>query len=232
MSTLVGLIGSAFLGAPLCAEERPLRLVAFGTSLTALGTWPKDIAPPLSRCLGRPVEVETVARPGSTSDWGLSQVGRVVSLRPDVVLTEFYANDAALDRFTGVAHSRRTMARILGELKAGVPEARVFLMRMNPILGRRGWIRPFLDDYIAAHKEVADEAGAGYIDFAPKWDALSADALADAIPDGSHPRPAVASALMVPEIVARLCGARAGTAEAGKRERIGGAPPQAGDREP
>lgn len=213
--------GALLLAAPpgssLAGGEPPLRVAAFGTSLTARGGWQDPLRDALARCLARPVRVDTVALSGSTSDWGLAHVGDVVRAAPDIVLVEFYANDAAVNRFMGLAASRRNIASLFKELRAGLPRARLFGMGMNPIRGWRGWARPFLGDYIAAHRAAADELADGYVDFAPAWAQLSEDALDAAIPDGAHPDPAVAARIMVPELVRTLAASCSGSGAADGR---------------
>ncbi|KAB0680431.1 SGNH/GDSL hydrolase family protein [Aureimonas leprariae] len=198
------IVAGAFLDLPAQAEEPTFRVATFGTSLTARGGWQKPLEEALRTCLLRPVEVRTVARSGSTSDWGLEHVGDVVALAPDVVLVEFYANDAALHRPITLWGSRGNIAEIFRELRAGLPNARLYGMGMNPFTGRRNWGRPLLGLYIAAHRAAAETLGDGFVDFAPLWAKLTPDEIADAIPDGSHPRPEIASRIMVPELVRHL----------------------------
>ncbi|GGE01143.1 hypothetical protein GCM10011390_19980 [Aureimonas endophytica] len=183
------------------AEAPPLHIVAFGTSLTARGGWQPDLRQALAACLGRDVAITTVARSGSTSAWALANVETVVAARPDIVLVEFSVNDAALDRLTTPGRSRAAMAAVLGRLREGLPDARVFSMAMNPIHGLRGLMRPFLDSYVEAHRRIAAGLGQGFIDFRPFWAEFSDAALARMIPDGAHPQPEAASAIMVPRLV-------------------------------
>ena len=186
------------------AEARPLKIVAFGTSLTARGGWTTPLQTALSRCLKRPVEVAAIAMSGATSDWGVKTASRVISAAPDIVLIEFYANDAALHRFVSLGRSRQNLQRIIDELRARLPEARILTMAMNPITGMRGLIRPLLDCYIEAHREVARDKGIDFVDLRPAWRQLSAAELAAAIPDGAHPLPEAAAAVIVPALMMRI----------------------------
>lgn len=187
-----------------CAEPAPLKIVAFGTSLTARGGWPDALEAPLESCLGRPVAVEKLARSGSTSDWGVSQIDRVVSLAPDILLIEFYANDAALHRLVTPRRSRENLAKMLDAILQHVPNVRIFVMAMNPVSGIRSVIRPFLNSYIEGHRDVAREKGVNFIDHRPAWQQLSKHALAAAIPDGLHPQPETAAKIIVPLLVSRI----------------------------
>ena len=110
----------------------------------------------------------------------------------------YYAQCAALDRWMSTSTSRGNFARILDGLRAGAPDARIVVMAMNPISGLRGWMRPFLSSYIAAHREESEKRGLDYIDFGPAWQALPPDELEAAIPDGLHPKPQVAGEVMAP----------------------------------
>ncbi len=188
------------------AQERPLTIVTLGTSLTARGGWQPALEAEIARCVGRPVAVPIVARSGETSRWGLGQVEAVLAHRPDVVLVEFATNDAALQRWMSLDESVRAMRAILERLLARTPRPRVIVMGMNPVLRLRGAVRPWLDDYVAAHRDLAQALGAEFVDHGPAWRALDRRALDRAIPDGVHPDPAMAARVMVPTLAARLAG--------------------------
>lgn len=195
-------------------EAAPLKIIAFGTSLTSRGGWPEALEKELATCLLEPVTVRTVALAGSTSDWALGRIDRVTEEKPDVILVEFYANDAAVNRWMSVSASRKNVAAILDGLKAGAPSAKIVVMAMNPFSGLRGWMRPFLSSYIEAHREEAERRGMDFIDFGPAWNALPAADRDAAIPDGLHPRPEQAAEVMTPILIRYL--AKDGC-EAGKK---------------
>jgi acyl-CoA thioesterase-1 len=182
----------------------PLKIVAFGTSLTESGGWSDELERALTRCVSRPVRVVRIARNGATSDWGLSQTGHVISERPDVILIEFYINDAALNRFIARDRSRANLSAIVDELRRQLPSARIFIMAMNPVSGMRRLMRPWLNTYIEAHRDVAAEKGIEYIDHQPLWLLLTTSDLAAAIPDGLHPVAKAAVQIIVPELVDRI----------------------------
>ncbi len=182
----------------------PVKVVTFGTSLTARGGWQQPLENALRACMKQSVSVESVARSGATSDWALTNVQEVVARRPDIVVIEFYANDAALNRFISVAHSRRNMAEVLGQLRRQLPNTRIIVMAMNPFIGLRGFLRPFIDHYIDAHHKLAEDYGVEFHDHRPAWARLSSGELSAAIPDGSHPKPQMASAIIVPGLVERI----------------------------
>ncbi|CAO4157338.1 SGNH/GDSL hydrolase family protein [Methylorubrum extorquens] len=186
------------------ANDAPLRVITFGTSLTARGGWQGALAQTLERCTGRAVTVETLARVGATSRWALEAVADVTARHPDIVLVEFAVNDAALNRFMLPSTSEANLRRIVAVLKAGSRPPRILLMAMSPVIGLRGTIRPFLDRYYDINARVAEAEGLMFVDHRPAWRKLSAGELASALPDGSHPRPETASRLIVPAVQAAL----------------------------
>jgi lysophospholipase L1-like esterase len=186
------------------ANDMTYKIVTFGTSLTARGGWQLPLQEALAKCLKVPVLVDSVARSGATSEWALEKIADVIAAQPDIVLVEFYANDAALNRFMTVERSRQNMATILGQLKQQLPHARIIVMGMNPIFGIRGFIRPFINSYIDAHHQLANEMGLDFYDNRPAWAELSPDELSAAIPDGSHPLPEAASAVIVPGLTQEI----------------------------
>lgn len=186
------------------ADDMTYKIVTFGTSLTARGGWQLPLQEALTKCLKVPVLVDSVARSGATSEWAVEKIGDVIAAKPDIVLVEFYANDAALNRFMTVERSRQNMAVILGQLKQQLPHARIIVMGMNPIFGIRGFIRPFINSYIDAHHQLANEMGLDFYDNRPAWAELSPDELSAAIPDGSHPLPKAASAVIVPGLTREI----------------------------
>jgi acyl-CoA thioesterase I len=182
------------------------RIVTFGTSLTARGEWQSLLSSKLSHCLAKPVPVEIAAQSGATSDWGVEHIEDVVKLRPDIVIIEFYGNDAALFRLISVAHSRENITRILKAFREELPGVRLIIQIMNPFSGMRGMARPFIDSYIEAHKQEAAAIGAEIVDHRPRWLTMSASQLAEAIPDGAHPTAAAAAAVIVPALARQIGG--------------------------
>ncbi|MGE3875156.1 MAG: SGNH/GDSL hydrolase family protein [Parvibaculaceae bacterium] len=193
-----------------------LKIVTLGTSLSARGGWQEPLRHSLDACLDGEVTVVNLAKSGMTSDWGLTQIGKVVAERPDVVLVEFAANDADVTEFMSLEHSAANIAEIVSRLRESETRPSVYVMAMNPVSGLRGMMRPFLGDYEAMHAEAARKAGAGFIDHRPAWARLSGEELAGAIADGLHPDPAAASRVIVPGLVRAL--AASGCAGA-KREK-------------
>ncbi|MGE0005865.1 MAG: SGNH/GDSL hydrolase family protein [Parvibaculaceae bacterium] len=202
---------------PAAAQDaETLKIVTLGTSLTAKGGWQGALRRSLGACRNKTVSVVNLARSGMTSEWGVTQVEKVLAERPDIVLVEFAVNDAALTRFVSFRRSSANMVEIISGLLAGKTSPAVYVMAMNPVSGLRGMIRPWLDDYVALHAAIARKLGAGFIDHRPAWARLSPEEIDRAIPDGTHPDPEVASRVMVPVLVHALAG---GNCSAAKTER-------------
>jgi lysophospholipase L1-like esterase len=198
---------------PMSASDAPLRLAVFGTSLTAGSQWPEAVAAALERCLGRPMELVRIARPGAGSGWGRRQVPLVVRARPDLVLIEFAINDADLRDGIGRVAAVANHRAILAALAEGLPQARFVLMTMSPAEGLRGLLRPGLARHYAAYQKIAAEAGVGLVDFYPRWRALPR--AARRLDDGLHPADAAAQEVIVPVLVPYLAGVAGGTCPCG-----------------
>lgn len=193
---------------PAAARQgEALKIVTFGTSLTARGGWQEPLREALSACGNAEVTIVNLARSGMASDWGVTQIDKVLAEKPDVVLVEFAVNDAALDRFLSLAASGANMEEIVTRLKAGESKPAVYVMAMSPVSGLRGWIRPYLAQYEERHAEIARKLGVGFIDHRPAWARLSADEIATAIADGTHPDPGTAGRVMLPGLMQALAGA-------------------------
>ncbi|MCJ2012511.1 arylesterase [Methylobacterium sp. J-076] len=120
------------------AAPRPVRLVAFGDSLTAGYRLPADAAFPavLERMLkakGRDVQIANAGVSGDTTTGGLDRIDWSVPDGTDGVILELGANDML--RGTDPAVTRRTLAAILDALKARHVPVLLAGMRAAPNLG-------------------------------------------------------------------------------------------------
>lgn len=213
MKVLAALLLMVVMAAPVAARQsEAMKIVTLGTSLTSRGGWQEPLRRALSACRGSDVTIVNLAKSGMASDWGLTQIGKALAERPNVVLVEFAINDAALNRFLSQRESGANMEEIVTRLKAGESRPAVYVMAMSPVSGLRGMIRPFLGQYEELHAEIARRLGVGFIDHRPAWAALSADDLATAIADGAHPDPETASRVMLPGLLRALAGADCATA--------------------
>lgn len=202
-------IGTAVAGCFTLAHAqdtaKPLRIVSFGTSLTNQGGWQVPLQTSLSACLNRPVEVLKVAQSGATSDWAVSHLDDVIHLKPDIVLIEFYANDAAVNRLVTRERSRSNIALVFDRLKQELPQTRVIMTRMNPMAGMRGSMRPLLEWYIDMQRNEALGRGFEYVDYYAGWSKLTEEELKNAIPDGLHPHPDAAARIVTSIMTPYLC---------------------------
>lgn len=207
MRLVAALLLIVVTAAPVAARQGDaMKIVTLGTSLTARGGWQEPLRQALSACHDSEVTVVNLAKSGMASDWGVTQIDKVLAERPNVVLVEFAINDAALNRFLSLEESGANMEKIVARLKAGESRPAVYVMAMSPVSGLRGMIRPFLGQYEGLHAEIAHRLGVGFIDHRPGWAALSADDVATAIADGAHPDPKTASRVMLPGLIRALAG--------------------------
>jgi acyl-CoA thioesterase-1 len=191
---------AALLACGLSAETAlaaPLRVVAFGTSLTLGGHWQQPLADRLAASTGCAVQVFTVARAGAPSTWGLSQLDRVAALRPDAVIVEFAINDAHLRQGLTLGRSVSQMRVILTRLAAATQGGPVVLTITNPVHGIGQTLRrPRLEAYYNAHAALAWDQGAVLADLRPAWRVHIANAVHSALPDGLHPSKKAAQAVL------------------------------------
>lgn len=208
MKFTAALLLMVLMMAPAAAQQgEALKIVTFGTSLTARGGWQEPLRRALSACRDAEVTIVNLAKSGMASDWGVTQIDKVLAEKPDVVLVEFAVNDSALDRFLSLAASGTNIEEIVTRLKAGDGKPAIYVMAMSPVSGLRGLIRPYLAQYEDLHAEIAQKLGVGFIDHRPAWAKLSADEIATAIADGTHPDPATAGRVMLPGLMKALAGA-------------------------
>jgi acyl-CoA thioesterase-1 len=183
---------------------KTMKIVTLGTSLSARGGWQEPLRRSLGACLDGDVTIVNLAKSGMTSEWGLTQIDKVVAERPDIVLIEFAVNDADVTEFMSLSRSGANMTEIVSRLRESKTRPAVYVMAMSPVSGLRGMIRPFLWQYEELHAAVARKLGAGFIDHRPAWARLSDDEMAKAIADGVHPDPTTASRVIVPGLVHAL----------------------------
>lgn len=212
MRMVISTLVFAFFWLPLCEAasqnrsiyDRPIKIVAFGTSLTARGGWTEALRIAVKDCLGYSVQVVAIAKSGATSSWGVSVLDQVKSEHPDIVLIELYANDAALHRFVSQRQSQRNLTQIVEDLQKHFPDVRILILAMNPFHGLHGFIRPYVQHYIDAHRSVATAKQIEFVDLRPRWLQLPREDLATAIPDGAHPLPEWTVRIAIPAIAAQI----------------------------
>lgn len=186
--------------------DRPLRVLFLGASLTHGEPWPDAAARALSQCRRGEIVAQVVALPGAASFWGLEALGGALSGGagdpPDIVVVEFSINDASLARGVSLNRSRDNHRRMVALIRAA--GAIPVLATMSPAFGRNGWERPGLRAYEALYRALSAETGAGLIDVARLWRAMTAGALARLMPDGLHPTPEATLAVTAPAMAEAL----------------------------
>ena len=202
--TLAQMLAGLSCASSLAAMPDELKIAAVGTSLTAQGGWQVPLQNDMTECLGVPVTVTNHARSGETSRWGLLNIDAILADRPDIILIEFAANDAALNRFISLSQSVDNMRRIVRAVRAQNSRAIIIIQAMNPLWGYRRWVRPFLDQYIEAHAALAQELGVDFVDHRPLWTAYSNAEIKRMIPDGVHPLPGYSASMVATHIKAWL----------------------------
>jgi acyl-CoA thioesterase-1 len=178
----------------LAAADRPIRLVAFGDSLTAgYGLGPKDgFAPKLEAALkaaGQAVTVIGAGVSGDTTDMGLARLEWSVPADADAVIVELGANDAL--RGLPPEEARSNLDAIVGKLRARGQEVLVAGMLAPRNLGPA---------YVAAFDPIFPEIAAAHdaLYYPFFLDGVAMDPT-KTLPDGLHP-----NTRGVDEIVGRI----------------------------
>lgn len=152
---------------------RKQTLVAYGTSLTAIGAWVDQLRAVLDQQFPGRARVVNGAQGGANSDWGRDKLEeRVLAHKPDAVLIEFSVNDAVQSRKATPSHARENLENMIGRIRKVNPECEVILQVMNPPVGHTRTARPNLSAYDQMYREVARERGLRLIDHGPAWIAL------------------------------------------------------------
>jgi acyl-CoA thioesterase-1 len=139
------------------AAPRPVKLVAFGDSLTAGYRLPADAAFPavLERMLkakGRDVSIANAGVSGDTTTGGLDRLDWSVPDGTDGVILELGANDML--RGTDPAVARRNLAAMLAALKARHIPVLIAGMRAAPNLGPA-----YAEAFDAIYPDLAQQSG-------------------------------------------------------------------------
>ena len=194
---------------------KPQKIVFFGTSLTQVGPWVKQVAAALDEKFPKLVTSANTGKSGENSTWGLANVQKaVIDETPDLVLIEFTTNDA-VDRFhMSVADARKNIESIIDKIQKACPNCEIVLQTMNPVIGHPVGDRSHRSDlpaYQQMYRDVGKQRGLKVIDHTPAWQAVldkGEDQYRALVPDGLHPgapgcakivTPAVLAALGVPE---------------------------------
>lgn len=198
----------------------PLKVVVYGTSLTAGGAWVRALRDWLNETYPGQVTLINSGLSGKNSAEGLAQLqARVLDHQPDVVFIEFAMNDAfrysdgtpSLD----VAGARANLEAIIEAVLNQNPRCEIVLQTMNPVWNSpsgsnaSATLRPDLDAFYQMYREVAVDRGLRLIDHHSTWSALQQDqpsVFEAAVPDGVHPSADGLGAYMIPILKWKLSG--------------------------
>ena len=193
------------------AQSEPIRIVAFGDSLTAgYGLKPSEAFPAqLEKALrdkGYAVEVINAGVSGDTTAAGLERFDWAFPEDTDAAIVALGANDAL--RGVDPAETRRNLDEILTRLDArGVP------VLIAGMMAPRNWGDDYAKKFDAIYPELAERHGALLYPFFIERVALRPELNLD---DGMHPNSAGVAAIVedilpkVEELIARVEAMRAG----------------------
>ncbi|MDI4664452.1 arylesterase [Xanthobacter autotrophicus] len=164
------------------AETRPVRIVAFGDSLTAGYGLPASAAFPARleaalKAKGLDVRVENAGVSGETSSQGLARLDWSIGAGADAVIVELGANDML--RGLPPETTRKALAEIVQRLKARGITVLLAGMRAAPNLGK-----PYQDAFDRIFPELA--AAHGVLLYPFFLDGVAGQS-ALIQPDGLHP---------------------------------------------
>lgn len=195
-------------------------VVTLGTSLTANGVWPGELESWLKGQSTNPGAINLINRAVSGSASGHptaslsgldTQVPLALADNPDAIFIEFSMNDAVQDPGRGyslsVADSKNNLLNMIGQFQTQNPGVIIILQTMNNVTGNAATLRPDLNNYYEAARQVAADEGLLLIDHQPAWtDLFSNDPTTwnAYVPDGLHPTAAGQQAVTMPGIIAAL----------------------------
>jgi len=215
VSMLVALVNACLLfiasSGDAQAQSDPIRIVAFGDSLTAgYGLKPSEAFPAqLEKALrdkGYAVEVINAGVSGDTTAAGLERFDWAFPEDTDAAIVALGANDAL--RGVDPAETRRNLDEILTRLDArGIPTL------LAGMMAPRNWGDDYVKKFDAIYPELAERHGALLYPFFIERVALRPELNLD---DGMHPNSAGVAAIVedilpkVEELIARVEAMRAG----------------------
>lgn len=184
--------------------DRPVRIVALGTSLTLRAKWPDRLGPLLAGC-GIRADVIRLAKAGAASDWGVGMLDRLSAERPDIAIVEFSINDADIVDGLWPWTSRANMEKIAYAVAGMSRQPRVLLVSTAPVAGLAQAVRrPFLAYHQAQYGRIAEERALGFLNGTALWRQAGADG---ALPDGVHPDPEREAQVMLPAMAGVIAAA-------------------------
>jgi acyl-CoA thioesterase-1 len=184
------------------------RVIAYGTSLTAVGAWVKQLQAALNSSHPGKAKVINSGKGAMWSKWGVDNLDkRVIEKNPDTVLIEFAINDAYLNYKTSVEQAQSNLENMIGRILKVNANCEIVLMVMNPPIGVHLERRPKIKDYYQMYREAAKARKLLLIDHYPKWEKIlnkDPKLFNKYVPDGIHPGAEGCKAVILPNITKAL----------------------------
>jgi lysophospholipase L1-like esterase len=186
-------------------------VVAYGTSLTEMGAWVKQVNDVLQKRYPGLVKVINSGGSGQWSEWGVKNLEtKVLAKKPDTVFIEFSINDS-VDRFkASVDMARNNLNNMIDRILKQNADCEIILMVMNPVnpaADRWAKSRSRLKKFNQMYRDVAKERNFLLIDHYPKWQKIldkNPALFSKYVPDGLHPGPEGCLNVVTPEIIKAL----------------------------
>ncbi|CAN5387610.1 hypothetical protein BH11ARM1_BH11ARM1_02940 [soil metagenome] len=188
------------------AHGENLRVVVYGTSLTANGEWPKQLEKALNERYSGQITLVNGAGSGMNSDWGVENLtSRVLENKPDVVFIEFAVNDSVARFNLSIDKSRHNLESMIDQIRSTNPGTEIIRQVTNPVTGRPegdSGYRPHLDQYFALTRDIANKKHTVLIDHEKAWQRiLDQGRYGQFVPDGLHPNPVGYAKFATPAIL-------------------------------
>lgn len=160
-------------------KKQPLSIVTLGDSISAGANasglynaapfqpaYPELLSKHLEMRFQGKVEMKNLAVGGTDTNWGLTQIDKVVEVKPDLVIIAFGMNDSASRPAKDYQANTRSM---IAKIRARLPNCEFILVAS--MLGNRAWVRlkhELFPHYRDALKELA-EPGVAVADMTSIW---------------------------------------------------------------
>lgn len=186
-------------------------VVAYGTSLTANGSWVQDINNVLHEKYPGLATVINSGGAGKYSQWGLDNLEkRVIQKNPDTVFIEFSINDCVVRFGLSVDGAKANLETMIDRILLANSDCEIILMTMTVgdkyPEGHKSH-RANIEAHYDMVRSVGSERGLLLIDHYPNWKALkSADPerFKNYVPDTIHPTATGCSEVVTPVILSAL----------------------------
>lgn len=183
-------------------------VVAYGTSLTAVGDWVQQLEAELNSRYPKKAKVINSGASSMASPWGVDNLdASVIAKKPDTVLIEFSINDAYAPYKISVETARKNLETMIDRILKANPDCEVVLMVMNVVTGANLTERPKLGEFNQMYRDVAKARKLLLVDHYPNWEKVlksGEELYYKYVPDGLHPAAEGSKNVITPEIVKAL----------------------------